>query len=70
MARLICCSAGSANKRSTWLIQDEDVGVKWICQRRALGKPDADEFGPMGRRIVHNDVDVEIGRKVLLDFIK
>src|ERR1700722_19338140 len=37
MARLICCSAGSAKKRSTWLIQDEDVGVKWICQRLRLG---------------------------------
>jgi hypothetical protein len=32
-----------------------------------LGKPGADEFGLMAHRIVHNDVDVEIGRKVPLD---
>jgi hypothetical protein len=36
----------------------------------ALGKPGADEFGLMARRIVHNDVDVETGRRVPLDFIK
>src|SRR5271155_1382808 len=36
----------------------------------ALGKPGADELGLMARRIVHNDVDVEIGRNVPLDFIK
>jgi hypothetical protein len=36
----------------------------------ALGKPGADEFGLMARRIFHNDVDVEIGRNVPLDFIK
>src|SRR5665213_3342282 len=34
--RLIGCSDRSAKKRSTWLIQDEDVGVKWTCQRRRL----------------------------------
>ena len=26
--RLICFSASKAKKRSTWLIQDDDVGVK------------------------------------------
>jgi hypothetical protein len=36
----------------------------------ALGKSGADQFGLMARRIVHNDVDVEIGRNVPLDFIK
>ena len=36
----------------------------------ALGKPGADEFGLMARRIVHHDVDIVIGRTVPLDFIK
>ncbi len=30
--RLICCSPRSAKNRSTWLIQDAEVGVKWVCQ--------------------------------------
>src|SRR5260370_38216699 len=30
--RLICWSVSNAKKRSTWLIQDADVGVKCICQ--------------------------------------
>ena len=36
----------------------------------ALGKPGADEFGLLARRIVHDNVDVEIGRNVPLDFAK
>jgi hypothetical protein len=34
--RLICWSVSNAKKRSTWLIHDEDVGVKCICQRSRL----------------------------------
>ena len=34
--RLICCSPRSAKNRFTWLIQDAEVGVKWVCQRGRL----------------------------------
>ena len=51
------------------MIQDEDIG-ELDMPAAALGKPGADEFGLMARRIFHNDVDVEIGRNVPLDFIK
>ena len=34
--RLICFSVSRAKKRSTWLIQEAPVGVKWTCQRGRL----------------------------------
>src|ERR671915_292992 len=36
MPRRICLSVSSAKKRSTWLIQEAEVGVKWMCQRGRL----------------------------------
>jgi len=34
--RLICFSVIRAKKRSTWLIHEALVGVKWTCQRGRL----------------------------------
>ena len=30
--RCSCFVVSSANQRSTWLIHEAEVGVKWICQ--------------------------------------
>lgn len=34
--RRSCFSVSRAKNRSTWLIQDAPVGVKWACQRGRL----------------------------------
>ena len=31
------CAVNMPNQRSTWLIQDEPVGVKWTCKRGCSG---------------------------------
>src|SRR5258707_15298976 len=35
-----------------------------------FGKPVADQFGLMARRVVHDDVDVEIGGHMLFDGVE
>ena len=37
---------------------------------RALGKPVADQLGFVGAVIVHDDVDVEVGRNVAFDLVE
>src|SRR5512147_1179017 len=68
--RLIWCSPRSAKNRSTWLIQDAEVGVKWVCQRGRLAKPVADQLGLVAGGIVQDDVDIEVGRHAVLDRIE
>ena len=36
----------------------------------ALGEPCADELGLMARRVVHDDMDIEVGRNVPLDLVE
>ena len=37
---------------------------------RTLGEPTADQFGLVARRVVHDDVHVEIGGHAALDFVE
>ena len=37
---------------------------------RTLGEPSADQFGLVARRVVHDDVHVEIPGRVALDFVE
>ena len=68
--RLICCSVSSAKKRSTWLIQDEEVGVKWGCQFGRLANQSRISLVLWLDAVVHDDVDVEIAGQVSLDGIE
>ena len=68
---MICCSIKRAKKRSTWLIHDADVGVKCLCQRaRPFGEPVPDQPDLVARRVVHDEMGVEVGRHVALHFVE
>ena len=68
--RLIGFSASNAKKRSTGLIQDDEVGVKCLCQRGRLANQSFDQLRFVARGIVHDDVDVETLGHVALDFVE
>ena len=44
--------------------------MKWTMPARPLGEPVADQLGLVARRVVHDDVDVEVGGHVSLDLIE
>jgi hypothetical protein len=60
----------SAKNRSAWLIQDEEVGVKWVCQRGRLANQPRISFVSWLEALSNDDVDVEISRHVVLDRIE
>ena len=37
---------------------------------RSLGEPSPDQFGLVSGRVIHNDMDVEIGRYGFLDLVQ
>ena len=67
--RRICFSVSSAKKRSTWLIQEAEIGVKWMCQRGRLANQSRMSWS-CGAGIVDDEVNVQVGRHVALDRVE
>ena len=57
-------------KRSTWLTQDDPVGVKWTWKRGVTGEPVVDHVGLVGGVVVADDVDVRSSGTALSMVIK
>ena len=68
--RRMRCSVISAKKRSTRLSQDAEVGVKWRWKRGCAAKPPSDLGGLVGGVVVEDQVQVEIGRRFLVDSLQ
>ena len=65
--RRSCWSVSSPNQRSTWLSQDELVGVKCRWNRGCAASQSADGRGLVGGQVVADQVHVQLGRHVGVD---
>src|SRR3954452_9226099 len=65
--RRMSWSVSSPNQRSTWLIQDDPVGVKCRWKAGVAGQPVADRRGLVGGQVVADQVHVQLGRDGLVD---